>query len=62
MTYLTSLRMLIAVRRLGQPGARTSDVAVEMGYESEAAFNAALKRVLGMPPRRYMNRMSGAKS
>lgn len=62
MTYLTSLRMLMAVRRLEAPGARTSDVAVEMGYESEAAFNAAFKRVLGMPPRRYMNRRPGAKS
>lgn len=59
MAYLTSLRMLKAVKRLGEPGTRTSQVAVEVGYESEAAFNAAFKRVLGMPPRRYMGRLPG---
>ncbi|MGN6528803.1 MAG: cupin domain-containing protein [Burkholderiaceae bacterium] len=60
MAYLASLRMLTAVKRLGEPGARTSEVAAAAGYQSEAAFNAAFKRVLGLPPRRYLSRHSGA--
>ncbi|HEX7688328.1 MAG TPA: AraC family transcriptional regulator [Burkholderiaceae bacterium] len=60
MAYLASLRMLTAVKRLGEPGARTSDVAIATGYQSEAAFNVAFKRVLGLPPRRYMSLHSEA--
>ena len=53
MEYLTQLRMLMAARRLAEPGTRVSVVAHELGYESESAFNAAFKREMGLPPRRY---------
>ena len=30
-----------------------ADIAAEVGYESEAAFNRAFKRLFGTPPARY---------
>ena len=51
--YLTQLRMLIAARRLAEPGTRVSVVAHDLGYESESSFSAAFKRVTGLPPRRH---------
>lgn len=53
MDYLTQVRMLMAARRLAEPGARVSVVAQELGYESESAFSTAFKRTMGMPPRRH---------
>ena len=53
MDYLTQLRMLMAARRLSEPGARVSVVAQDLGYESESSFSAAFKRAMGLPPRRY---------
>jgi len=53
MDYLTQLRMLMAARRLSEPGARVSVVAQDLGYESESSFSAAFKRTMGLPPRRY---------
>ena len=40
----------IGVVGLGAMGAGIAQVAVEVGYESEAAFSRAFKRHLGMPP------------
>jgi AraC-like DNA-binding protein len=51
--YLTQLRMLIAAKRLLEPGARASVVACDIGYDSESAFNTAFKREMGLPPRQY---------
>ncbi|MBY0409359.1 MAG: AraC family transcriptional regulator [Burkholderiaceae bacterium] len=53
MNYLTELRMLMAVKKLAEPGARVSAVALSLGYESESAFSAAFKRVMGSAPRQY---------
>jgi len=53
--YLTQLRMLMAARRLAEPGARVSAVALDLGYDSESAFSAAFKRAMGLPPRRYVD-------
>jgi len=53
MDYLTQLRMLMAAKRLAEPGARVSMVAQDLGYESESSFSAAFKRAMGLPPRRY---------
>jgi len=51
--FLTQLRMLIATQKLNQPGARIAAVAQAVGYDSESAFSAAFKRVMGASPRRY---------
>ncbi len=55
--YLTQLRMLKAARQLAEPGARVSKVAQDLGYESESSFSAAFKRAMGLPPRRYADKV-----
>lgn len=50
MQYLTRWRMQLATRLLERPGAGVAQVAAEVGYESEAAFNRAFKKSLGAPP------------
>lgn len=50
MQYLTRWRMQLATRLLERPGAGVAQVAAEVGYESEAAFNRAFKKCLGTPP------------
>jgi AraC-like DNA-binding protein len=50
MHYLARWRMQLATRRLAAPGVSIAQVGVEVGYESEAAFNRAFKKYVGMPP------------
>ncbi|HSP30775.1 MAG TPA: AraC family transcriptional regulator [Halomonas sp.] len=50
MRYLARLRMQIAARRLRESLAPISHIALEAGYESEAAFSKAFKRAFGVPP------------
>jgi AraC-like DNA-binding protein len=50
MQYLARWRLQVAAHEL-QTGAKPlSAVAIQVGYESEAAFNRAFKREFGMPP------------
>ena len=53
MTYLTRWRLQLAARSLENTPRGVSDIAGEVGYESEAAFNRAFKRQFGEPPGRY---------
>ena len=48
--YLTHWRMQMAARRLADDGGKVSAVAREVGYDSEAAFSRAFKRIAGVPP------------
>jgi AraC-like DNA-binding protein len=50
MQYLTNWRMQIAARLLAEQSAKVYSVAIEVGYESEAAFSRAFKRVVGSSP------------
>ncbi len=50
MQYLARWRMQLAARRLATPGVSVAQAGVEVGYESEAAFNRAFKKHVGMPP------------
>jgi AraC-like DNA-binding protein len=50
MQYLTRWRMQLATRLLERPGIGLAQVAAEVGYESEAAFNRAFKKCMGAPP------------
>jgi AraC-like DNA-binding protein len=53
LTYLTQWRMQLARRRLHEDERVTvGAVARAVGYESEAAFSTAFKRVMGHSPRR----------
>lgn len=50
MRYLTNWRMQLAAQRLRDGHQSVARVAYDVGYESEAAFNRAFKRELGVPP------------
>ncbi|NVF14327.1 AraC family transcriptional regulator [Vreelandella maris] len=56
MRYLARLRMQTAARRLRETLAPISLIALEAGYESEAAFSKAFKRALGTPPATWRRR------
>ena len=47
--YVTRWRMHLATVALGR-GARVGELARRLGYDSEAAFSRAYKRVTGVPP------------
>src|SRR4051812_49623382 len=53
MAYLTRWRMQLAARSLERTSRGVAEIAAEVGYESEAAFNRAFKREFGQPPGRY---------
>jgi AraC-like DNA-binding protein len=53
MTYLTRWRLQLAARSLEKTSRGVAEIAAEVGYESEAAFNRAFKREFGEPPGRY---------
>jgi AraC-like DNA-binding protein len=48
--YLTSWRMQLASRKLLEGRRSVASVALDVGYDSEAAFARAFKRLVGMPP------------
>ena len=50
MQYLTNWRMQLAAGRLRDTEAKVLDVALDVGYESEAAFSRAFKRIVGVAP------------
>jgi len=53
MTYLTRWRFQLAAQWLEKTSRGVADIAADIGYESEAAFNRAFKREFGQPPGRY---------
>jgi AraC-like DNA-binding protein len=65
MQYLAQWRMQAASQLLLETHASVAAVALEVGYDSEAAFNRAFKRLVGTPPatwRRERVRTAGAGS
>ena len=65
MQYLTHWRMQLAARRLEMPGMSVAQVGEEVGYESEAAFSRAFKKIVGMSPgtwRKEHAQISGARA
>jgi AraC-like DNA-binding protein len=50
MQYLARWRMQVAATRLSRGTDKVAAIAFDVGYESEAAFNRAFKRLVGMPP------------
>ena len=61
MGYLIRWRLQLAARALGSTARGVADIAEEVGYESEAAFNRAFKREFGLPPARYRRDQRAAK-
>ena len=62
MTYLTRWRLQLAARTLEGTSRGVADIAADVGYESEAAFNRAFKREFGQPPGRYRSDRKNAPS
>jgi AraC-like DNA-binding protein len=50
MQYLTQWRMQVAAGLLSDGAASVATVAEDVGYESEAAFSRAFKKLVGAPP------------
>jgi AraC-like DNA-binding protein len=55
MAYLIRWRLQLAARALASTSHGVAEIAEDVGYESEAAFNRAFKREFGSPPARYRN-------
>jgi AraC-like DNA-binding protein len=62
--YLTRWRLQLGAQMLGSTNYSVSQIAGDVGYESEAAFNRAFKREFGIPPARFrtQSRLGHAKA
>lgn len=60
MQYLANWRLQRAARLLEQPSMSIAQAAAAVGYESEAAFNRAFKKQVGMPPGAWRRSRNGA--
>jgi AraC-like DNA-binding protein len=58
MQYLALWRMQLASRLLAD-GAQVAEAACEVGYESEAAFSRAFKKVVGQAPAAWKRAAKG---
>ncbi len=50
MQYLASWRIQLGARLLRESNCNVATIALDVGYDSEAAFSRAFKRNVGMPP------------
>jgi len=62
MTYLTRWRLQLAARALARTPKGVAEIASEVGYESESAFNRAFKREFDLPPAQYRREQKKALS
>ena len=60
--YLAMWRMKLAAGMLAMGRGSIAQIAVEVGYDSEAAFNRAFKRTVGIPPAAWRRRRQGAQT
>ena len=56
MAYLTRWRLRLGAQMLSSTSHSVEQIAAEVGYESEAAFNRAFKREFTIPPARFRNK------
>lgn len=60
MHYLTHWRMQVAAGLLARGTSTVAGVATEVGYDSEAAFSRAFKKVVGVAPATWRRRQAGS--
>jgi AraC-like DNA-binding protein len=60
MAYLTRWRLQLGAQMLASTSYSASQIASEVGYESEAAFNRAFKREFTVPPARFRTQSRSA--
>jgi transcriptional regulator GlxA family with amidase domain len=58
MAYLARWRLRLAAKLLMTTRKTVLQLAPEVGYESEAAFNRAFKREFGLPPAQYRRKLA----
>jgi AraC-like DNA-binding protein len=58
LAYLARWRLQLAARLLQTTQKTILHVAIDVGYESEAAFNRAFKREFGLPPAQYRRKLA----
>jgi AraC-like DNA-binding protein len=59
MQYLASWRMQLASNHLVAGGESVAEIAERVGYESEAAFSRAFKKIVGVPPGQWRRHQAG---
>jgi AraC-like DNA-binding protein len=62
MHYLSRWRLQVAAQRLSTGDDPAQQIAYDVGYESEAAFNRAFKRLFGAPPATWRKRAKQAET
>jgi transcriptional regulator GlxA family with amidase domain len=60
MAYLTRWRLPLGAQMLSSTNHSVAQIAIEVGYESEAAFNRAFKREFTVPPARFRRQSRSA--
>ncbi|HXY11456.1 MAG TPA: AraC family transcriptional regulator [Terriglobales bacterium] len=60
MAYLTRWRLQLGAQMLDSTSFSVAQIAAEVGYESEAAFNRAFKRAFLVPPARFRSQSRSA--
>jgi transcriptional regulator GlxA family with amidase domain len=60
MAYLTHWRLQLGSQMLVSSSYSVAQIAAEVGYESEAAFNRAFKREFEAPPARFRSQSRSA--
>jgi AraC-like DNA-binding protein len=60
MSYLTRWRLQVGAQMLASTSYSVAQIASEVGYESEAAFNRAFKREFTIPPARFRKQSRSA--
>lgn len=59
MQYLAHWRIQLASRLLRESNRTVATIALEVGYDSEAAFSRAFKRMVGLPPAAWRRTQAG---
>ncbi|MFN0115991.1 MAG: AraC family transcriptional regulator [Paracoccaceae bacterium] len=62
MQYLARWRLILAAKRLEEPGVSVAEAAMEVGYQSDAAFQKAFKRHVGVTPSAWRKRTMASKA
>ena len=62
MSYLTRWRLQLGAHMLKSSSSSVLQIAAEVGYESEAAFNRAFKREFGLPPARFRKQSKSSRA
>ena len=62
MHYLASWRIQLGARLLRESNRTVATIALDVGYDSEAAFSRAFRRMVGLPPAAWRKAQAGAQS